>query len=137
MNLSQSQHRALVKYCRATPHIFLLYFFGSRSAANFTKNSDYDFAVLFNSKSRVSLAELHLQLLGNLIAITDCDDVDLVLLNRCTHSLLKFNVVTTGQAIFERRTKGLQGMRLNYELSTMNEYFDFQIHQARYLESHS
>jgi predicted nucleotidyltransferase len=120
--LTTGQIQAIQRLCRKITAVELFYLHGSAAHNQRHKGSDYDFAVLFKHQPGGRYGALQLDLAGNLIAALRFDAVDLVVLNRCYNSILKFNVVQCGRLLFER-----PGCRIDYETRTKHEYYDFML----------
>jgi predicted nucleotidyltransferase len=125
MALEAKQRRKIRELCRSLPSVKLLYFFGSRRKGRAGAGRDYDFAVLF-SRRKGGYAKLQLKMLGALISTVKHDAVDLVVLNKCWNSILKYNIISQGELLFQR-----PGAMLDFEIPTMNEYFDFRLMEKR------
>lgn len=101
----------------------LTYLFGSRSCGEETKFSDIDIAVLFEEESDKRIDSLR----ADLIELLKEDAVDLIDLERAPPRL-KYNVVKEGEALVGEDDS------TEFEVKTMNEYFDFRPLERRYFE---
>lgn len=99
------------------------YLFGSRATGHVNRESDYDFAVMLpddlDAKNRF---EIRLKLMSEIMKILKTDAVDLNVLND-THSIFfKFVIIKEGLLIHNADP----GARLDFELKTMNDYYDYK-----------
>ncbi len=116
--------RSLFKKYRA---IRIVYLFGSRATGTAGKGSDYDFAVYVNPKTIKHSFDLLLNLMGQIPLILKTDRVDVVILNNLENLILKNNIVTQGQVIYETTKR-----RFDIELAIIGEYRDFRIMERQY-----
>jgi predicted nucleotidyltransferase len=101
--------------------IKLAYLFGSRAKGTFTKDSDYDIAVLFKKKNGIRgfLAEsAHLK---DELREFFPKELDIIALNNAG-SLLKYEAISKGLPLFSEDEK----FRIDFEVLTVKEYIDDQ-----------
>ena len=98
------------------------YLFGSHAAWNETTESDVDIAVLLpNNTSREQRFETRLKLMSDLAKVLE-KKVDVVVLNDLSSLFFKYVILKEGKLIFEK----VEERRIDFEMRTMGEYFDFQ-----------
>jgi predicted nucleotidyltransferase len=119
--ISQDQKQRITKSLQAHPEVMLAYLFGSQASGDTGPLSDFDIAVYFDESNVSGAADLRLELLAELGRVLRTDNVDLVLLNQVDNPTLKYNIITTGQLLFER-----EPYQLLVEPRILNEYFDFR-----------
>lgn len=105
----------------AEKNVKLAYLFGSRVSGDIGPLSDYDFAVYFEQTDKKKIFNAKLHLLNKLTNLLKTDKVDLVVLNNLDKPELKFNIIKTGELIFES-----EPYKVLIEPKIMNEYFDFR-----------
>ena len=114
-------------YLKSRPEVNFAYLFGSLAKGKPLPLSDVDIAVYLSESSDV--LEKKLEILGELIAILETDEIDLVILNEAPLALrmkiLEYKKLIVDNAPF---------LRHRYESLTMREYFDFSIKEMNILE---
>ena len=114
-------------YLKSRPEVSFAYLFGSLAKGKPLPLSDVDIAVYLSESSDV--LEKKLEILGELIAILETDEIDLVILNEAPLALrmkiLEYKKLIVDNAPF---------LRHRYESLTMREYFDFSIKEMNILE---
>jgi predicted nucleotidyltransferase len=112
-----------VDYLKSHPQILFAYLFGSLARGKPQPLSDVDIAVYL--KQGGNIAEKKLDILGNLMAILQTDEIDLVVLNTAelplVMNILKFKKVIVNKAPHERHI---------FESLTMRKYFDFSVKES-------
>jgi predicted nucleotidyltransferase len=110
----------LLGLLREDNQVVFAYIFGSIALGVANKESDIDVAVYLDMNEvedaftkRIKLIEKFQTALGG--------PVDVVILNDLSSLFFKFVIIKEGQVIFERD----HGQRVNFELKTMQEYYDF------------
>jgi hypothetical protein len=108
------------KIFRKYPSILTAYLFGSRARGDFSKISDYDFAVQLDDKiSAKKYTDLKLNLIGDLCSALKTDNVDVVILNEAP-LLLKHRVLRDRKILFCRS----QLKRIRNETRILIDYLD-------------
>jgi len=108
------------KIFKKYPSIITAYLFGSRARGDFSKISDYDFAVQVNDKIKSKeYADLKLSLIGDLTRFLKTDDLDVVVLNEAP-LLLKHRVLRDRKVLFCRS----QLARIRNEAKILIQYLD-------------
>lgn len=98
------------------------YFFGSRANGCGTiTTSDYDFAVFLDVGTSRSRFAKRLKILHEIQQIFAPRKVDLMVLDDLHSATIRYEVVTTGQVIFETRNSE----RIDFEFRALREYEDF------------
>lgn len=121
MNFSKSQLKTLKTVFQKNGVVFV-YLFGSQAAGQATKGSDFDFAMMLSEKVKKSKRfDVRLKLISEISRTLKSDKVEIVVLNDTRSSLFKFVIVKEGIVIFEQD----HSARVDFELKTMNEYYDF------------
>jgi len=116
-----------VDYLKSHRQILFAYLFGSLAHGKPQPLSDVDIAVYLKQGS--NLAEMKLDILGNLMSILQTDEIDLVVLNTAelplVMNIIKSRKVVVDSVPFERHI---------FESVTMRKYFDFSVKEANMLE---
>jgi uncharacterized protein len=121
MSFSKSQLKSLKTAFQKHGGVFA-YLFGSQAAGTATKNSDFDFAVMLSDKIKKNKRfDIRLKLISEISRILKDDKVEIVVLNDTLSSFFKFVIIKEGEFVFERD----HSARVDFELKTMNEYYDF------------
>lgn len=100
--------------------VLFAYLFGSQATGKANFESDIDLAVYLNEdckdlfKRRLFLIERFQDVLKK--------NVEVIILNEQRSILFKFVIIKEGKVIFEKN----HGKRVDFELKTMEEYYDFQ-----------
>ncbi len=111
------------------------YLFGSIVTGSQTKDSDIDIAVLLEKNiSPRKRFEIRLKLMGELERILK-KNIDLVILNDIRSIFFKYVIIREGRIIYAKSEE----KRIDFELQTLNEYFDFQpfleLYNKQYVKS--
>lgn len=101
--------------------VLFAYIFGSQALGKTNFESDIDIAVYLDEKRVKDLFEKRLSLIGKLEGILK-KQTEVVVLNEIKSIFFKFVIIKEGKIIFERDQK----KRVEFELSTIQEYFDFK-----------
>ena len=114
-------------YLASHPQILFAYLFGGLARGKPQPLSDVDIAVYL--KQDKNLADIKLDILGNLMAILQTDEIDLVVLNFAAlplvMNILKSKKVIADKAPHERHI---------FESLIMRKYFDFSVKESGLLE---
>jgi predicted nucleotidyltransferase len=114
-------------YLNSMPDVHFAYLFGSVAKGKPQPLSDIDIAVYLSESS--DILEKKLEILGELIAILETDEIDLVVLNDAPLALrmkvLEYKKLIVDNAPF---------LRHRYQSITMREYFDFSVKEMGILE---
>lgn len=98
----------------------LAYLFGSYAKSTESPLSDIDIAVfLRNPVSHPEAFDKAILLTHKLIGVFHKNKIDVIILNTAAPSI-KFNAIKDGQIIYNQDEK----QRVDFEVRTMNEYFD-------------
>jgi uncharacterized protein len=121
MNISQKNLKTLKSVFQKNGVVFT-YLFGSQAAGTATKDSDFDFAVMLSEKiAKKKRFDIRLKLISEISRILKDDKIEIVILNDQKNSFFKFVIIKEGKFLFERD----HSARVDFELKTMNEYYDF------------
>lgn len=112
--------KSLKKIFQKEKDILFCYLFGSLAYRNFTSKSDVDLAVYLDKRKCKDFFEKRLGLINKISQILK-KEVDVVVLNT-SPLFLKYVVLKEGKLVFERDKE----KRIDFELKTTNEYFDFK-----------
>ncbi len=130
MKLSKKQQKKLNEIF-AENEIIFAYLFGSQVTGNAVVSSDFDIAVMFVSKvDGKERFKRRLRLMSALSKIFNYKKVDVVVLNDMRDILFKFVISREGVVIYNQDHSAY----LNYEVRTMNDYYDFKPFLERYNE---
>ena len=116
-----------VDYLESHPQILFAYLFGGLARGKPQPLSDIDIAIYLMTDGKS--AENKLEILGNLMAIFQTDEIDLVVLNTATLALV-MNIVKARKIIVDKDPFS----RHIFESVTMRKYFDFSIKEAAMLQ---
>ncbi|MCF7845244.1 MAG: nucleotidyltransferase domain-containing protein [Candidatus Pacebacteria bacterium] len=100
--------------------VLFCYLFGSQATGTSISKSDIDIGLFFDKHQVDDFFEKRLELIGEISKLLK-KDTDIVVLNTAS-SFLKYVVLKEGKIIFERS----QDKRVDFELKTLNDYFDFK-----------
>lgn len=124
----------LEKFFLKKKGVLFCYLFGSFAYQNFTSKSDIDIAVFLDKKGGRDFFERRLELIAELSKLLK-REVDVIILNNLRSIFLKYVILKEGRLIFEKD----RGKRIDFELKTLNEYFDFKpilkMYQQRMLKN--
>lgn len=109
----------------------VVYLFGSQVTGKTHANSDLDLAIYFDESDPVKRANLLFGLAGEISKILKTDNIDAHSLNDLRSPELKYQIIASGQVIFER-----EPFRLIIEPRILNEYFDFTYLLKKYNLTH-
>ena len=114
-------------YLELHPKVLFAYLFGGLAKGKLQPLSDVDIA-LYLAES-ISLPDIKLDILGNLINILQTDEIDLVVLNTAELPLV-MNVLKSKKIIVDRDPFA----RHIFESLTMRKFFDFSIKESAILQ---
>lgn len=100
--------------------ILFCYLFGSRATKNAISGSDVDLAIYFDKNRVKDFFEKRLGLIAEISRVLK-KETDIVVLNTAP-PFLRYVILKEGKLIFERD----KGKRIDFELKSLNEYFDFK-----------
>lgn len=131
---SDNLMEVLEKFFLQKRGVLFCYLFGSFAYQNFTSKSDIDIAVFLDEKKNRDFFKKRLELIAELSRLLK-REVDVIILNSLHSIFLKYVILKEGRLIFEKD----KGKRIDFELKTLNEYFDFRpalkMYQQRMLEN--
>ena len=114
-------------YLELHPKVLFAYLFGGLAKGKIQPLSDVDIA-LYLAES-ISLPDIKLDILGNLINILQTDEIDLVVLNTAELPLI-MNVLKSKKIIVDKDPFA----RHIFESLTMRKFFDFSIKESAILQ---
>ena len=114
-------------YLESHPKVLFAYLFGGLAKGKLQPLSDVDIA-LYLAES-ISLPDIKLDILGNLINILQTDEIDLVVLNTAELPLI-MNVLKSKKIIVDKDPFA----RHIFESLTMRKFFDFSIKESAILQ---
>jgi uncharacterized protein len=121
MDMNPKQLKTLKTIFQNNDAVFA-YLFGSQAAGQAMKDSDFDFAVMFSDKiKKHKIFDVRLKLISEIARTLKNDKVEVVVLNNEKSSFFKFVIIKEGKVFFEKD----HSARVDFELKTMNEYYDF------------
>ena len=115
-----------VDYLESHPQILFAYLFGGLARGKPQPLSDVDIAIYLRTDGKV--AEKKLEILGNLVALLQTDEIDLVVLNTAALALA-MNIIKARKIIVDKDPFS----RHIFESVTMRKYFDFSIKESAIL----
>lgn len=114
------------KVFAGTP-VILAYLFGSHAEGRMHQGSDIDVAVLLEEGlSRREQGRWQMKLIGRLMDVLCTDEADLLILNNAP-SFLRHRVIRPRRRLYIRDEK----VRVDFEVQTMREWFDWRPHRER------
>lgn len=126
--LDKAHMKKLGRVCRKH-EISFAYLFGSRAYGRVNKESDFDFAAYTHESSKEKRFQLRLKLIEELSEIFYPTHVDVVMLNDTHSSMLRYEIITNGELVYQRDTE----THATYALHAMKEYEAF----APFLEAYN
>lgn len=118
MELNPQSLEKLQNIFKKMPQILAVYLYGSRVKGYATKNSDLDIAVVVDDVKDINYGDLYFKVSQNIEVV----EVDLRVVTKETSPTFIFQVIKTGQCIYQRESKE----RVRFEAKVLNEYFDTQ-----------
>lgn len=109
------------------PQIALAYLFGSRAAGRAGPLSDFDIALYLDEKNPRKRFALRLTFIAALSKALKTEAIDVVIINDTAGPEFKYQIVSTGELIFER-----EPFKVIVEPRILNEYFDFHASLVRF-----
>ncbi len=100
--------------------VLFCYLFGSHAREDAIQSSDVDLAVYFDKEKVEDFFDKRIELITKISRILK-KDADVVVLNS-TSPLLRYVILKEGSLVFEKN----KGIRVDFELKSLNEYFDFK-----------
>ena len=100
--------------------VLFCYLFGSFANNNNISKSDVDLGVYLNEKKHSDFFDKRLELISQFSKELK-KDVDVIILNSAS-PFLKYVILKEGELIFEKE----RSKRIDFELKSINEYFDFR-----------
>ena len=119
--MTKDEIKALESVFKVYPEIKLVYFFGSKAEGREGPLSDYDFGVYLDEKDAKRNFDVKLALMDEIGRLFKTDHVDVVMLNMASMPELKYNIISTGNLIYEKERYSAV-----VEPDILNEYFDFR-----------
>jgi len=122
MKIENELKQELADFLSREKELLFAYLFGSAIRGGFNKESDVDVALYFNERmSSEKQFQKRIRLMEQLQNKTE-RKVEVVNLSEINSIFLKFVIIKEGKVILERD----HSFRVDFELKTMNEYYDFQ-----------
>ena len=118
----------LKKLCQKESDILFTYLFGSFAYQNNIPESDIDIAVFLDEKKSSGFFQRRLDLISNFSQALK-KEADVIILNNAP-LFLKYVILNEGKLIIEKNPS----KRIDFELKTTNEYFDFKPIIVKYEE---
>jgi len=101
------------------------YLFGSRTNDTATLTSDIDIAVYIRDEGEISLMDIKMSLHADLCRALQRNDVDLVVLNSISNTLMLENIVRQGSVIYDTDREA----REDFEVLALHRAIDFRTHR--------
>ncbi|MCK9379357.1 MAG: nucleotidyltransferase domain-containing protein [Candidatus Moranbacteria bacterium] len=131
MKLTKSKIKEFSKIF-AKHKVVFAYLFGSQATGKAIKNSDIDIAIMLSkdtdTKKRFAI---RCKIISELSKIFG-KNTEVVILNDTKSILFKFVIIKEGKLIYAKD----HGERLEFELKTMNDYYDFAPFIEKYNEAY-
>lgn len=113
--------------------VLFAYLFGSQITCRTIFDSDYDIAIMLpQSFSPAKRFSIRLKMMTELSRALNHQGVDVVVLNEARSLVFKYAIIVEGEKIYEADSLA----RLDFELLTQNEYFDFKSFLTEYNKSY-
>ncbi len=112
--------KKLKPFFKKEKEILFAYLFGSAVGKGFTSESDIDIGVYLGGKKVRDTFKRRLKLMGEFEKILKRES-EVVILNDIKSVFFKFVIIKEGKLLFERDRQ----KRIEFELETMRDYFDF------------
>jgi hypothetical protein len=113
-------------YLESHPKVLFAYLFGGLAKGSLQPLSDVDIAVYLADS--YSFSDIKLDILGNLMAVLQTDEIDLVVLNTAELTL-QMNVLKTKKVIVDKDPFA----RHKFESLIMRKFFDFAMIESAIL----
>lgn len=126
-DLSGNIIKTLKNFFSKEKDVLFCYLFGSFSYQNFNTESDIDIAVFLDEKKIKNFFQKRLELIAKLSRLLK-KETDVIILNDQHSLFFKYVILKEGKLIFERNPE----KRIDFELKTLNEYFDFKPYLEMY-----
>ena len=120
--------KMLKKFLQKERGILFCYLFGSQATKNVISESDVDLAIYFNENRVKDFFGKRLELIAETSRALK-KETEIVVLNTAP-PFLRYVILKEGKLIFERD----KGKRIDFELKSLNEYFDFKLISKKYYE---
>lgn len=121
MNLVKKIQNQLKPLFIQEKSIVFVYVFGSTAQGITDFESDVDLAMYLDENKVSDLFKKRLSLIDKIQSILN-KSTEVVILNETKSIFFKFVIIKEGKVIFNRD----HGKRVDFELKTMQEYYDFQ-----------
>ena len=132
MKIEKDLERKIVDSLSEEKDILFTYLFGSAIRGGFNKESDLDIAVYFNDRMTPDEQfQKRLHLIEHLQNRTG-KNVEVINLSEINSIFFKFVIIKEGKVILEKD----HSRRVDFELKTMNDYYDFQPFLREYNRSY-
>jgi predicted nucleotidyltransferase len=125
--MTDQKRDQLREYFCQNSTIVLAYFFGSKARGDDNEMSDYDFAFYVTEKDPQKRFEIRLNIIQKISSILRTDNVDVVILNDCKSSELKYQIINEGKLLYDK-----EPYKVIVEPQIQNEYFDFRMSMSKY-----
>ncbi|MCD6274057.1 MAG: nucleotidyltransferase domain-containing protein [Deltaproteobacteria bacterium] len=102
--------------------ILFAYLFGSHVQGTASKSSDIDIAVFLKAYLGESFFDIKIDLYMNLSRALKRNDIDLVIMNKCSNIILLNRIITHGFVVYDQN----KSERLNYEQKILHSAIDFK-----------
>lgn len=112
--------KPLRKFFKKEKEVLFCYLFGSLVYGDFISKSDIDLAVCLDERKCQDFFEKKLELISKISTLLK-KEVDIIILN-IAPPFFRYVVIKEGKLIFEADKE----RRIDFELRTFNEYFDFK-----------
>ena len=132
MKIGKNLERKIVDSLSEEKDILFTYLFGSAIRGGFNKKSDLDIAVYFNDRMTPDEQfQKRLHIIEHLQNRTG-KNVEVINLSEINSIFFKFVIIKEGKVILEKD----HSRRVDFELKTMNDYYDFQPFLREYNRSY-
>lgn len=121
MDLEEKIQTKLKSLFEQEKDILFAYLFGSTVQGKVNFESDVDLAVFFDAKKVRDSFKKRISLIEKVQSVLK-RPTEAVVLNEIKSIFFKFVIIKEGKVIFERD----HGQRIDFELKTMQDYYDFQ-----------
>ena len=109
--------------------ILFAYLFGSHARGEATPYSDIDIAVFLDPRYQTAFFDIKTDLYLEISRSLKMNDIDIVVLNRCTNIILLDRITRHGIVIYESN----QDARLDFEQKVLHTAIDFKYQRKRFM----
>ena len=107
--------------------ILFAYLFGSYAQGTVSQFSDIDIAVFLKTCCKKKIFDIKINLYLDLSRALKRNDIDLVIMNKCSNIILLNRIITHGLVVYDLN----KAERLNYEQKILHSAIDFKTQRQK------